>query len=379
MTAAPQTPVQEKAPPGFEHVVKALKGKPGINPYAVSWSMKNKGYGTHSQEGKRYDPAALLRRHLFDEAKKPKLGSGTRFSNLKRSLAHRKDVTNPGALAAWIGDKAHGANNMAKWSAKGRQADAGITAPVESVGGLGAFLRKGVKTGGLECRESDRPAPRDLGWFTPLREAAFAAGDHPVSARVVLITEGPGNKTDKNFYPASALQKSFQIFEGKKCFLNHPSRSEEEDRPERAVQEMCGWFANTELGALGDRAAVMADLMFGANAAGDEARRLIESALQYQKQFQNTDDVLVGFSINASGPSHEELINGESWNVVDLIESAFSADLVTFPARGGKALALREAEAAMLAARFRFRASFDAELASARFRAGFRQELAHAA
>jgi len=36
--------IQEVAPPGGEDVVKALKGKKGIkNPYAVAWSMHNKG------------------------------------------------------------------------------------------------------------------------------------------------------------------------------------------------------------------------------------------------------------------------------------------------------------------------------------------------
>lgn len=37
--------LQEVAPPGGEDVVKALKGKKGIdNPYAVAWGMHNKGY-----------------------------------------------------------------------------------------------------------------------------------------------------------------------------------------------------------------------------------------------------------------------------------------------------------------------------------------------
>ena len=36
-----ETPLK-KAPPGMEHVVKALKGKKDVNPYAVAWSMYNK-------------------------------------------------------------------------------------------------------------------------------------------------------------------------------------------------------------------------------------------------------------------------------------------------------------------------------------------------
>lgn len=52
--------------------------------------------------------------------KLPKLGSGKRFQNLKSSLA-RKGATDPGALAAYIGRKKHGAAKMAKMAAKGRK------------------------------------------------------------------------------------------------------------------------------------------------------------------------------------------------------------------------------------------------------------------
>ena len=45
-------------------------------------------------------------------AKKPKLGSGKRFSN----LAKRPGVTNPGALAASIGRKKYGKKKFQKLS-----------------------------------------------------------------------------------------------------------------------------------------------------------------------------------------------------------------------------------------------------------------------
>jgi len=53
---------------------------------------------------------------------KPKLGSGKRFAALKSKLSKRKGVTNPGALAAWIGRRKYGAKRMAKWAAAGRKA-----------------------------------------------------------------------------------------------------------------------------------------------------------------------------------------------------------------------------------------------------------------
>lgn len=49
LTAIRGAPIQEArrevTPPGFEPVVKALKRKGGVeNPWAVAWSMKDKGY-----------------------------------------------------------------------------------------------------------------------------------------------------------------------------------------------------------------------------------------------------------------------------------------------------------------------------------------------
>jgi hypothetical protein len=56
-------------------------------------------------------------------AKKPKLGSGKRFAALKMKLGARKGkgkVSNPGALAAYIGRKKFGVKKFAKLGAKGR-------------------------------------------------------------------------------------------------------------------------------------------------------------------------------------------------------------------------------------------------------------------
>lgn len=52
--------------------------------------------------------------------KLPKLGSGKRFKKLSSKLAARPGVTNPGALAAYIGRKKYGAHKFAALGAKGR-------------------------------------------------------------------------------------------------------------------------------------------------------------------------------------------------------------------------------------------------------------------
>jgi hypothetical protein len=56
---------------------------------------------------------------------KAKLGSGARFKALKTKLGKRKGVSNPGALAAYIGRKKYGAAKMSKMSAAGRKRKGG--------------------------------------------------------------------------------------------------------------------------------------------------------------------------------------------------------------------------------------------------------------
>jgi hypothetical protein len=46
--------IEEVAPPGWEETVKKMKSKKDIsNPYALAWSMKNKGAKPHYKEPKK--------------------------------------------------------------------------------------------------------------------------------------------------------------------------------------------------------------------------------------------------------------------------------------------------------------------------------------
>lgn len=50
-----------------------------------------------------------------------KLGGGGRFAALKKSLASKPGIKDPGALAAAIGRKKYGAKKMAKMAAAGKK------------------------------------------------------------------------------------------------------------------------------------------------------------------------------------------------------------------------------------------------------------------
>ena len=54
-------------------------------------------------------------------AKKPKLGTGTRFKNLTKSLDKQKGITDPEALAASIGRKKFGKTKFQKLASKGKK------------------------------------------------------------------------------------------------------------------------------------------------------------------------------------------------------------------------------------------------------------------
>lgn len=52
---------------------------------------------------------------------KAEVGEGGRFAALKGKLSRRRDIKEPGALAAFIGRKKYGGKRFANLSAKGRK------------------------------------------------------------------------------------------------------------------------------------------------------------------------------------------------------------------------------------------------------------------
>jgi len=192
--------------------------------------------------------------------------------------------------------------------------------------------------------------------LTPFREANGVTID-PLkrTARCIIISEGLGNLRDRNYYTADAIESAAEVFEGKQFYINHPSESEEDDRPERDVRDLAGWFSGTELGYITDPQskerlrACFANLHFDEAEGGETAMAKVKAALAYQKQFPMSKDVYAGISINGGGVSHPGAIKGMQVNMVTEIQEAFSADIVTKPARGGRFLALVK-EAAKAAA-----------------------------
>lgn len=179
--------------------------------------------------------------------------------------------------------------------------------------------------------------------------------------RVALIEVGLGNFVDGAFYSEESLQKSFSIFEGKKVYADHPSRTDEVDRPERSVRDILGHFENCRYEKSDGVGMITADLV----PTDDESTKWAESqmihALKFKQKFP--DKEFIGLSINASGQAEEvpieeamQMVKGRALdklyrakemgitkvNYVTQIEDAISCDLVTEAGAGGKILKLLE-------------------------------------
>lgn len=180
---------------------------------------------------------------------------------------------------------------------------------------------------------------------------------------VTLIQEGLGNFKDAFYYTKEALESAKEIFEAKKSYCNHPSKSQEIDQPERSVRDIAGHFESCEIVEVDGRAELQAQFVVPAGRPYDWARATADHALTYKEKYQDDDKNFVGLSINASGDAEEVPIEKvmesapdpckaklqeaidrgiESVNMVSQIQDAVSVDLVTEAGAGGKILKLLE-------------------------------------
>ena len=112
-----------------------------------------------------------------------------------------------------------------------------------------------------------------------IREATLTKTDSGVYEATV-ITEGPGNPEDDNYYTAQALREAVQqgLFEGLRAFANHPSATEAHDRPERDIRQLVGHFREARF-IDGHPAEVRASFVPITGPGYEWVRSLVESAI----------------------------------------------------------------------------------------------------
>lgn len=250
-----------------------------------------------------------------------------------------KNVDDPGAFCASLHDRVSGSTG---WRGKGKsEADSGSSNVAQ--------LRP--------KKESS------IGTRTRLREASGSPGDGN-RFKVVLIQEGMGNLRDCFFYTKECLKASASLFEGVKCYADHPNEIEEQIQPERSTRDILGHYENVVYVEEAGRGELQAELVLCEGVAFEWAKSLLTNALEYVTKYPNAD--FVGFSINANGQASSvpvaefmrsndlpESVTGKLQQAIDqgideirpvslLTGDAVSCDLVTEAGAGGKILTMME-------------------------------------
>lgn len=169
------------------------------------------------------------------------------------------------------------------------------------------------------------------------------------SVEVVIISEGPGNEVDKNYYTPEAIESGVKLFEGARAFINHQTEAERGTRPEQDVHQLCGFYKDCNLTTVNDPKqgktvkALQATLVCDESEAGDLAFSKAKAQILYSKIYPGSKDCYAGISVNTGGWQDGTVdIDGTEWAKIVAFEGVQSADIVTRPGRGGAFLRFAE-------------------------------------
>ncbi len=153
--------------------------------------------------------------------------------------------------------------------------------------------------------------------YTPLTEAKFDKG------RATFIIIKPGfNESGDRYYPAEMLKRDYKVFEGIKMYADHPTETEEKERPERSIKE---WVAT------------VVEVTCDENGVVTGIAEIVEPWLMQKLATLRDKDMLseMGVSINAVGHATKATIEGKDTLVIEELVAGRSVDFVTEPGAGG--------------------------------------------
>ena len=189
-----------------------------------------------------------------------------------------------------------------------------------------------VKQVRYEPVESKRKQPE-----LPFTENTVATEDHtPIkliespnkdgNLKVKIIQPGWGSS---GYYSKETLQKAAPVYkEGLKMYIDHPTREEEAERPERSTRDVA--------------AVLTSDAYFDEN--GKEGPGLYADAKVFSdyQQFIKERAPYIGLSHRASGKAYQGEAEGKEGPIISEIHDAHSVDFVTMPGAGGQITELYE-------------------------------------
>ena len=176
-----------------------------------------------------------------------------------------------------------------------------------------------------------------------------AVDDAARTVEVIIISEGPGNEVDKNYYTPEAIESGVKLFEGARAFINHQTEAERGTRPEQDVHQLCGFYKDCKLTTVNDPKqgktvkALQATLVCDESEAGSLAFSKAKAQILYSKIYPGSKDCYAGISVNTGGWQDGTVeIAGDEWAKIVAFEGVQSADIVTRPGRGGAFLRFAE-------------------------------------
>lgn len=163
--------------------------------------------------------------------------------------------------------------------------------------------------------------PQYFGELLPLREATVDAVAHEVELRIIR----PGWSENGRYYGPDQVREAAPLFAGIKAYADHPSKTQDSDRPERSVRDIVGYYPKAWIAEDGSLRGVL---------------RVVGEAIGWlwpliEETVSNGAD-LVQASINALGEVAPGEVEGRKGNIVKRIIKANSTDVVTQAAAGGQ-------------------------------------------
>ena len=152
--------------------------------------------------------------------------------------------------------------------------------------------------------------------FIPLTEAKIGKS----TANIVVIKPGFNSSKDR-YYPLDMLRRDHKVFEGIKMYADHPSESDEQNRPERSIRDWVATLKNVHI----ENNAVVGEAV------------IVEPWMQEKLATLRDKGMLgdMGISINAVGTATEATIEGQKTNYIEHINRGRSVDFVTEAGAGG--------------------------------------------
>ncbi len=197
-----------------------------------------------------------------------------------------------------------------------------VVIPTECLTDVKRIVRSSYRNLGVDIEDMPRwikesETREKVNSYVPLTEAKFDKG------RATIIIIKPGfNLSEDRYYPAEMLKRDYKVFEGQKMYADHPTESEDKERPERSIKD---WVA-TLSEVMADEAGVVTGIA-----------EIVEPWLMQKLASLRDKKMLaeMGISINAVGRATKGTIEGKETLVIEELTGARSVDFVTEPGAGG--------------------------------------------